>query len=309
MTSVPLSTKGAARSGSACTAPARPVMVAGKTIGETISTDPNYSTLNTLLSAVGVDVDAAGGGTLFAPTNRAFSGLRPGFLEELSANSNGAARTLLLRHLLPGAGMSVSDMKKAGCGFWYTVPGGPLSFEAGGMAQIQVGSAKLASTDEDVCDNGVIHSMDDVICDLPRTIFEPLSINQQLASVTPSPATTVTVPAKESSSIRARQAAGYVSTVGGRRAMGLMKQLPFWMYGPPFNAAKQEEFEPISIAQPSSGTGIDYQLMPPGSVVVTPDEVSADKLNPVSGMSKYIGKTQRLVEGDGLSDYSKLDNL
>ena len=78
------------------------------------------------------------------------------------------------------------------------------------------------------------------------------------------------------------------------------------MYGPPFNAAYQEDYEPISIAQPDVAA-VDYQLMPPGSVIVTPDSVNADELNPVSGYSKYIGKTKRCVEGAGLSEYSKLD--
>lgn len=88
--------------------------------------------------------------------------------------------------------------------------------------------------------------------------------------------------------------------------MGLISQLPFWQYGPPFNAAKQEGYEPISIAVPECGASVDYQVMPPGTVIVTPDEVSAAKLSPSSGMSKYICKTQRLVEGDALNTYSLL---
>jgi hypothetical protein len=80
-------------------------------------------------------------------------------------------------------------------------------------------------------------------------------------------------------------------------------------YGPPYNAAKQEDYEPISIAGESfASSEIDYQLFPPGTVVVVPDSVNANELNPISGMSKYIGNTKRLVEGSGQSDYStKLD--
>lgn len=286
-------------------------MVAGKTIGETVATNLNFSTLNSLLKATSIDLDVAGGGTLFAPTNRAFSRLRTGFLDELIASPRGASATLL-RHLIPKQSITVSDMKKSGDGFWYSVPGGPLSFSAGGVARIKIagGACIEGNIPEDICDNGIIHIMEDVIIDLPRTIYEPLSINQQgnLGSVS----TTAVIKVGEMSAkqeVRARKAAGSVGTMGKRKAMGLMTQLPFWMYGPPYNACKQEDFEPISIAQPAFGVGVDYQLMPPGSVVVVPDEVSSNKLNPVSGMSKYIGKTQRLVEGDGLSDYSRLDDI
>lgn len=308
VTSLPVPAKGVTTRSSTTATPA-PVMVAGKTIGESIRENINYSTLQSLLNATGLDIDAAGGGTLFAPTNKAFDAMRPGLLDEIIANPNGVASQVLLRHLLPET-LTVADLKKKGSGFWYSVPGGPLAFEAGGMARVKVGNATVSpSVVEDVCDNGVIHTLDGVITDLPRTMFDPLAFEQRNVSTAPVPPQSDAVTVATPSSVRSRDAAASVATVGGRRAMGLMKQLPFWMYGPPFNAAKQEEFEPISIAQPSPGTGVDYQLMPPGSVVVTPDEVSANKLNPISGMSKYIGKTQRLVEGDALSDYSKLDKL
>lgn len=75
----------------------------------------------------------------------------------------------------------------------------------------------------------------------------------------------------------------------------------------PYNCAPQEDYEPISIAAPSPGIGVDYQLMPPGTVIVEPDSVNANELNPISGMSKYIGNTKKQVGDKVESDYSGLD--
>lgn len=78
-----------------------------------------------------------------------------------------------------------------------------------------------------------------------------------------------------------------------------MIQLPFWMA--PINDSKREACEEISIPQQKFGIGIGYQLCPPNSIVDILDEVSVNNLNPVSGVSRYIGKTKRLVDGDALS--------
>lgn len=281
-----------------------PVMVAGKTIGETISTDPKYSVLAGLLSAAAIDVDAvsaaSGGATVFAPTNSAFdSGKLSASISKLLAEDG---KAVLLRHVIPGSPLTMADLKKRGNGFFENVPGGPLSFEAAGVANVRIGDVPIRADSpvDDVCDNGVVHTITDIIADKPLV--------QLIPTFTAPPPVMPRVTVDGAHTERARKAVKSVSTVGGRKAMGLLQQLPFYMYGPPYNAAKQEEFEPISIAFPE-GAYVDYQLMPPGSVVVEPDEVSANKLNPVSGMSKYIGKTKRLVEGDAVSNYSHLDDL
>lgn len=279
-------------------------MVAGKTIGETISTDPKYSVLAGLLSAAAIDVDAvasaSGGATVFAPTNGAFDSSK--LSDSLSKLLAEDGKSVLLRHVVPGSSLTIADLKKLGSGFFENVPGGPLSYEAAGVANVRIGDVPIRSDAavDDVCDNGVVHAVSDIIADIRLVQLIPTFT----ASAPAPPPVTV----DSGSAERARKAVKSVSTVGGRKAMGLLQQLPFYMYGPPYNAAKQEEFEPISIAFPE-GAYVDYQLMPPGSVVVEPDEVSANKLNPVSGMSKYIGKTKRLVEGDAISNYSRLDDL
>lgn len=257
----------------------------------TIASDPKYSVLAGLLQSAGVDVDAlsakAGGATVFAPVDSAFTGLSAGVSSLLEENSPG----VLLRHVVPGVSLTLGDMAAMGSGFWDSVPGGPLSFEAAGVVTPRIGGVPMPAdgAKDDVCDNGVIHSMDCLISDISRDQIIP---TYKVPLPTPAPPK---VAVNTAQTARARGAATSVSSVGGRKAMGLLKQLPFYMYGPPFNAAKQEEFEPISIAQPE-GASVDYQLMPPGSVYVQPDSVNAAELNPVSGMSKYIGQTKQLVE-------------
>lgn len=281
-------------------------MILGKSVQESIEANPNYSTLRKLADAAGVDLNVSNC-TVFAPGNRAFAQLREGLVEELLADPT-SARAIILRHIVPG--VQTSKQIK-GSGFYDGVPGGPLPYEAV-LASIKIaGQPLVAGYENDECDNGIIHTLGGVILDAPT--YSPPSVSQYyepsipkmdekdsiVAAVFPSP-----VPGFFHK--RALGAASSPSTVGGRKAMGLMSQQPFWKYGPPYNASKQEDFEPISIAQPGCAS-VDYQVMPPGSVVVDPKEVNASELLPVSGMSKYIGTAKRMVEGDGLSDYSRLD--
>lgn len=292
-------------------APARsprqaPRMVFGKTVAETLASDPNFSILVQLAAASECCIPEMPACTVFAPNNAAFARLRPGLIDELMADPP-AARAVLQRHILPGRTLTTKQI--SGCGFWEDVAGGPLGYEGLGPI-IRVGNAKIVIESSNLeCDNGTIHTIDTIInCPAvkPKGIAQtytpsiPAFTDSTVASVYPSGITAL-------DQKRAANAC-LPSTTGGRKAMGLVSQLPFWQYGPPFNAAKQEDYEPISIAAGDVTAGIDYQLMPPGTVIVTPDEVSAAKLLPVSGMSKYIGKTQKLVEGDAKSDYSRLDN-
>lgn len=219
-----------------------------------------------------------------------------------------AAKSTILRHVLPGRVLTSRQIR--GCGFWEDVWGGRLGYQ--GIEKIvRVGGARILNESCDLeCDNGTIHTIDTLI---PTPLYQPQGLAKSYIPSIPAfgDSTVAATYPSSMSSVTQQRAVGAClpSTVGGRKAMGLIDQLPFWQYGPPYNAAKQEDLEPISIAEGDVTKGIDYQLMPAGSVIVTPDEVSAAKLLPVSGLSKYIGKTKRLVEGDGQSTYSRLDDL
>ena len=281
-----------------------PQMIFGKSIKQTLEFSGNYTTLLSLASAAGVDLDVSNC-TLFAPNNDAFSRLRPGYIDWLLENPE-QAKAVLLRHVLPDQVLTTKQIK--GCGFWESIPGGPLAYEGLG-AIVRVGNARVINeSSNNECDNGTIHTIDTILI-APNVKYPSVEQYYEPSVKMGGDSTVESVYPVLQRGYEQKRAVGATlpSTTGGRKAMGLISQLPFWMYGPPFNAAKQEDYEPISIAQPDVSS-VDYQVLPPGSVIVTPDEVSAAKLSPVSGMSKYIGQTKRLVEGDGQSDYSRLDD-
>lgn len=277
-----------------------PTMILGKTIGETLKLDCMNPSLLALADAAGVDLESVSG-TLFAPSETAFKRLPKGAVEWLCERPE-IAKAILLRHILPD---TVTTKQISGVGYFSGVDFGPeLGYEGLG-AIVKVGGQPLyIEKSNRECSNGIIHAIDGFLL--------PPGVKLPAASQLPAPAAVVgdsTVsavypsPALGRQEVRAKGAAYLNSTQGGRRAMGLVKQLPFWMYGPPYMASKQDDYEPISAAVPAAS--VDYQLMPPGSVVVTPDEVSAAKLIPVSGLSKYIGKGKRQVEGDAESSYAE----
>ncbi|CDF41152.1 unnamed protein product [Chondrus crispus] len=274
----------------------------GKTVKESLVDANKYKTLIQLAEAAGVDLDVSNC-TVFAPNDAAFASTPPGFVTNLLARPAEAA-AVIARHILPDRVYTSKQIR--GCGFWDGVPGGPLPYEGLG-AIVRVGNTRILNDScNDECVNGIIHTVDAVIS---TPMHKPEGVAKTYVPSVPT-FTDSTVGSLYPTGTYSRDTSRAVgaclpSTSGGRKAMGLVNQLPFWQYGPPFNAAKQEDYEPISIAQPE-GASVDYQLMPPGTVIVTPDEVSADKLLPVSGMSKYIGKTKRLVEEGAQSDYSRL---
>lgn len=262
-----------------------------------------FSSFIKLANVAGLDLDVSNC-TVFAPDDNAFNRLPVGMLDFLMANPV-EARAVAVRHILPNQVLTTKQIKSSG--FWESIPGGALSYINMGPI-IRIGNATIIlEKSNNECDNGTIHTLDTV---LKSPAVKAPSISQTYVPSIPAfgDSTVASLYPSGVDGVTQRRAIGAClpSTTGGRKAMGLMKQLPFYMYGPPFNAAKQEDIEPISIAQPEC-VGIDYQIMPPGSVIVEPDEVTGAKLLPVSGMSKYIGQTKRLVEGDGLSDYSRLD--
>lgn len=280
---------------------AAPTMILGKTIAETLQLDKKNKTLLALAAAAGIDINSVSG-TLFAPTEAAFARLPAGAAEWLCERPD-ILRIVILRHVAPD---TLTTPKLAGVGYLDNVYGGPLSYEGLGPIVKVGGQRVIVESSNRECSNGIIHSIEGVI--LPPGVSIPAF---ELPTTAPAVGASMVFSANPSvpssrSQIRARGACD-PSTVGGRRAMGLMRQLPFYMYGPPYNAPKQEDYEPISIAKPDVSF-VDYQIFPPGSVVVVPDQVSAAKLNPVSGFSKYIGQVSRVKEGDAESEYSRLDS-
>lgn len=266
------------------------------TLSEVLS-QPIFSQLRAVLAASQLDASQLSG-TLFAPTNAAIARLPAELLQRVLSDVQ-LARQLLLRHVV-----SERAPLRALCGNAALSSrfGGELRYSSFGGRQIRVGGLPLGAQTDLTFDGGVVHALDGVL--KPPGQQWPSFAQTYTAGATTGAASAVSM--STAAAARARGAT-LPGTVGGRKAMGLMTQRPFWMYGAPYCAAKQEEYEPISIAQPELSS-VDYQLMPPGSVIVTPDSVSAAEINPVSGMSKYIGKSKRMVSGDGLSDYSKLDD-
>jgi uncharacterized surface protein with fasciclin (FAS1) repeats len=285
-------------------APARPAtsMVLGKTFTESLAMAGNFTQLLKLAKASGLDLDARRG-TLFAPDDRAFGRLKPGTLEAWYAKPT-VAKAILDHHLLPDKVLTLAKIK--GCGWWETTMGGPLSYEGLGAVIKVGGSLVIQESSNRECLTGNYHVIESIMTPMGVT---KAGINAGYIPSIPifTESTVATLyPVKPQRSLRTYEAAALPGSVGGRKAMGLIKQLPFWMYGPPFNAAIQEDYEPISIAAPV-GAKVDYQLMPPGTVVVEPDSCDANKLNPISGMSKYIGNTKKQVGGKAESNYSRLD--
>ncbi|PXF41989.1 Transforming growth factor-beta-induced protein ig-h3 [Gracilariopsis chorda] len=267
-----------------------PVASSEPTLAQALSL-PAFSTLRAVVAVAQLDLSAVSG-TLFAPTNAAFKRLSAELVQMVLGSAD-VAREVLLRHVVSEC---VPSSKLTGNAFLSSLNGGALPYTSYGGLQIKIGGISLGAQTDISFDKGVVHALDGVL--KPPAQTWPSFSQSYIAPVAkPSPPTIATARA---------MGATTTSTLGGRKAMGLMTQRPFWMYGPPYCAAKQEEYEPISIAQPDVSF-VDYQVMPPGSVIVTPDSVNAAELNPVSGMSKYIGQTKRLVSGDGLSDYSRLD--
>lgn len=276
-------------------------MAYGETVKEVIEGSKKYPTLVKLAKSCNFDLNVTG--TVFLPNEAAFARLPKRTVQYLLGDQ-ATARAVLAYHVYPLEMLTLAKIK--GCGFFEGIVGGMLSYEGLG-AVIRVGNARVINETSNVeCKGAYIHEIDSVL--VPPGVTLP-SLSATFAPSVPrftdNIAESAYTPISPKSRSRELGACAPAST-GGRKAMGLISQLPFYMYGPPFNAAKQEDYEPISIAEPQFA-GVDYQVLPPGSVIVQPDSVNASELNPVSGMSKYIGKTKRLVEGDALSDYSRLD--
>nr|6KGX_31 Chain 31, LR9 [Porphyridium purpureum]6KGX_34 Chain 34, LR9 [Porphyridium purpureum]7EZX_k6 Chain k6, FAS1 domain-containing protein [Porphyridium purpureum]7EZX_kH Chain kH, FAS1 domain-containing protein [Porphyridium purpureum]7Y4L_fA Chain fA, FAS1 domain-containing protein [Porphyridium purpureum]7Y4L_hA Chain hA, FAS1 domain-containing protein [Porphyridium purpureum]7Y5E_fB Chain fB, FAS1 domain-containing protein [Porphyridium purpureum]7Y5E_hB Chain hB, FAS1 domain-containing pro len=231
---------------------------------------------------------------VFIPNDGAFARLSPQLRKAMMEDSR-LVYDMLAGHIFTSKGSAMlKDLQ--GAGYLQPAYGEAIGYVGTGRV-IKIGNAQVIPESSDILRKNLgfsAHTLDTFI--VPKALTKKVSIEAGFSPVTP---------AKYVSTTKADLryvGATKPAAVGGRRAMNLMKQQPFWMYGPPYNAVTQDEYEPISAAAPKAF--VDYQIFAPGTVKVSPDSVNANELNPVSGMSKYIGKTQKLVGDQGISDRS-----
>jgi len=136
--------------------------VAGYTINDVISAQPDLSTLYSLLARAGLE-DALGGAgsfTLFAPTNEAFDKISKQ-LGTLQADGD-ALLAVMLYHVLNGAqdGASLSQATTVET----QLPGKTIAVSINAEGQIVLNdSANVFFPDASTVNNGVIHIIDEVL--------------------------------------------------------------------------------------------------------------------------------------------------
>ncbi len=137
-----------------------PIVFRQQTIVQVAASNPDFSTLVTLLQAAGLDETLSGPGpfTVFAPTNDAFAKLPQATLDALLADPTGDLTQILLYHVLGEELMAsqISDgLTKA------TVQGSNVSFSVQGNT-VKIDDATITATDI-IASNGVIHVIDTVL--------------------------------------------------------------------------------------------------------------------------------------------------
>ena len=147
---------------SGCATMQSPVSVA-----DTISADPQLSTLNGLIVQAGLvdTLKGAGPFTVFAPTDEAFAKLPPGTVEGLLKDP-AKLKDILLYHVVSGQVMAASVVKMKNA---KTVEGGMVKIHAMG-GKVMVDNATVVKADI-ACDNGVIHVIDTVIMPPPAAKY------------------------------------------------------------------------------------------------------------------------------------------
>jgi uncharacterized surface protein with fasciclin (FAS1) repeats len=132
-----------------------------QTIVEIAVSDPNFSTLVSLVQAAGLAETLSGPGpfTVFAPTNAAFDAVPASVLEQLQADPQGALTEVLQLHVISGEVLAEAAQDAAGT--CVDTLGGPVRVEEQG-GQLTIGGATITQTDIQAS-NGVIHVIDAVI--------------------------------------------------------------------------------------------------------------------------------------------------
>jgi uncharacterized surface protein with fasciclin (FAS1) repeats len=133
------------------------------TIADTLTQDPELSTVNSLISRAGLADTLRSGGpyTFFAPTNAAFQAMPAKTLDELAANP-ARLKAVLSYHVVP-AKITAADVRNSSV---QTAQGGKIELaRAGGFVTVEeamVQHADIAAT------NGVIHTVDRVLIPASR---------------------------------------------------------------------------------------------------------------------------------------------
>jgi uncharacterized surface protein with fasciclin (FAS1) repeats len=131
----------------------------GQTITQIAASDPNFSTLVSLLQKANL-TDTLNGTTnytVFAPTNAAFEKVPSSTLADL-ANNTTALKKVLLYHVVQGT-LLAKDIK--GNGTLTTANGLPLTYSVNGTT-VKVDNATVTKADINAT-NGVIHVVDSVM--------------------------------------------------------------------------------------------------------------------------------------------------
>ncbi len=137
----------------ACATQPQPVNVA-----DALATQPELSTLSTLVQKAGLSDTLKTGGpfTVFAPTNEAFKALPAKTLEDLG-NNPARLKEVLSFHVLPGKVLA-ADVKNGNA---KTVQGGNVALaKAGDFVTVEEAMVQRADL---VATNGVIHTVDRVL--------------------------------------------------------------------------------------------------------------------------------------------------
>ncbi len=135
--------------------------MAGKTIVDIAASNPDFSTLVSLVKSAGLVGTLSGDGpfTVFAPTNEAFAKVPAATLEQLKADPSGALTDVLKLHVVSGKVLAADAAKLDGqC---VDTLGGKVKIAKSGE-DLTIGGAKIIKTDIEAS-NGVIHVIDGVI--------------------------------------------------------------------------------------------------------------------------------------------------
>ena len=152
------------------------------TVGEAISTDPQFALLNTLVAEAGLTSaltnPSADPVTVFAPTDAAFDQLPPDVLAQLRADPQRLAN-VLNRHIVAGRRLS-SDLVT---GELMSNAGDPLAVVVDGSSLTVDGA--LVTHPDIATGNGVVHAIDRVLIptDLGLATDEPVSSVAAAANV------------------------------------------------------------------------------------------------------------------------------